>query len=91
MKSWCREFKCRRSSCENKKRSGKLRKDVLRGRTFSNYNDAMSAVNEWVEEVGEHFFQDTLEMLKHHWYKCIRIKQDMSRNNVIVEKNVLLK
>lgn len=72
--------------CENKKRSGKLPKDVLRGRKFSNDNDAMSAVNKWVQEVGEHFFHDTLEMLKYHWDKCIRIKEDMSKNNVIVEK-----
>ena len=47
-------------------------KEHLRGKKFSSNNEVM----QWFAEVGQPFFQEAVEMLKHRWEKCVNLLED---------------
>ncbi len=47
-------------------------KEDLRGKIFPDDN----AVNEWLDEQPEEFFQAGIKALEHRWTKCIELQED---------------
>jgi len=47
-------------------------KEDLRGKSFPDDN----AVNEWLDEQPEEFFQAGIKALEHRWTKCIELQED---------------
>jgi [histone H3]-lysine36 N-dimethyltransferase SETMAR len=51
-------------------------KEHLRGTVFSSDDDVMNAVNQWLEDQEEEFFQTGIKALEHRWTKCISVGGD---------------